>query len=283
MTEHGPAAAVTGTWSIVHVHSSFSPSYLLPSYPTKKWRRRSRASISFHKSHRAADVSLETKIEKRDTNADRGCSGSGCEEKRWNSGWTSRGWRTDGRRGRADLARYASAAADWRVDAGREARGSEENVLVTRIRLAPGHNLWTSSPSNALCEFLYRGQPFSCHPSICLPRTIFFSLLNETQPLFQTPSELRLSLRSVGCVCGCFCSRLLTGKHLWDWRYWVATRETKSLFSKYVLWLRHFFEVRLRTGSFFVLDAFHQDFLTKVSLKAHDTFTCIQMLRSRRG
>lgn len=145
-------------------------------------------------------------------------------------------------------------------DAGREAWGSEENVLVTRICLAPGHNLWTSSPSNALCEFLYRGQPFSCHPSICLPRPIFFSPLNETQPLFQTPSVLRLSLHSVGCVCGCFCSRLLTGKHLWDWRYWVATRETKSLFSKYVLWLRHFFVVRLRAGSFFVLDAFHEDF-----------------------
>lgn len=261
MTEHGPAAAVTGTWSIVHVHSSFSPSYLLPSYPRKKWQRRSRASISFHKSPRAADVSLETKIEKRDSNADRGCSGSGCEKKRWNSEWTSRGWRTDGRRERADLARYASAGADWRVrDAGREAWGSEENVLVTRICLAPGHNLWTSSPSNALCEFLYRGQPFSCHPSICLPRPIFFSPLNETQPLFQTPSVLRLSLHSVGCVCGCFCSRLLTGKHLWDWRYWVATRETKSLFSKYVLWLRHFFVVRLRAGSFFVLDAFHEDF-----------------------
>lgn len=57
---------------------------------------------------------------------------------------------------------YASAGAGWRVrGAEREARGSEENVLVTRIRLAPGHNLWTSSPGNALCEFLYRDPSLS--------------------------------------------------------------------------------------------------------------------------
>lgn len=76
--------------------------------------------------------------------------------------------------------RCASAGAGWE----REARGSEENVLVTRIRLAPGHNLWTSSPGNALCEFLYR-DPF-------LPPS-----LSARVP--------RLSLRSVGCICY-FCS-----------------------------------------------------------------------------
>lgn len=113
---------------------------------------------------RAADVSLETKIGKRDTRWSlRGGTMLG-------EGW----WR------RLIYPRCASAGAGWE----REARGSEENVLVTRIRLAPGHNLWTSSPGNALCEFLYR-DPF-------LPPS-----LSARVP--------RLSLRSVGCICY-FCS-----------------------------------------------------------------------------
>ena len=65
---------------------------------------------------------------------------------------------------------------------------------MTRIRLASGHNLWTSSPGNALCEFLYRGQPPSGYPFL-------FSLSSRAKPLcvFSQPPDFSPP-RSVACI-----------------------------------------------------------------------------------
>lgn len=130
---------------------------------------------------------------------------------------------------------YKEQARRWDRDSRPGLRGKgglrkeeKEGVWVTRIRLAPGHNLRTSSSGNASCEFLYSSQTH-CELSICTclnfidMQTFTFVFCKSVWCIKRIRKLRSLGISHVTCNCSIFLLHIIA-----RFRFICAARDNSN-------------------------------------------------------